>query len=71
MAINGRIKREGDEFAYGGGGPDSRERQKPVVNARDIFVRDIHLDTLKVNALNFSDLAYRFALFGGSGPVKS
>ncbi len=30
----------GDEFAHGGG-PDSRERPKPVVSARDMFVRDV------------------------------
>ncbi len=42
----------GDEFAHGGG-PDSREREKPVVNARDMFVRDLHLDTIKVKSRNF------------------
>ena len=46
-------QRGGDEFAHGGGGPDSRERQKPVVHSRDMVVRDLHLDTLKVKARNF------------------
>lgn len=40
----------GDEFAHGGG-PDPRDRPKPV--PRDIFVRDLHIDTLKVKARNF------------------
>jgi error-prone DNA polymerase len=42
----------GDEFAHGGG-PDPRDAPKPVVQARDIFVRDLHIDTLKVKARNF------------------
>ncbi|MGV1754618.1 error-prone DNA polymerase [Agrobacterium sp. CG674] len=44
----------GDEFAHGSaGGGDSRDRQKPVPEARDIFVRDLHIDTLKVKSRNF------------------
>jgi error-prone DNA polymerase len=42
----------GDEFAHGGG-PDPRDRPKPVVQARDMYVRDLHIDTLKVKARNF------------------
>jgi error-prone DNA polymerase len=42
----------GDEFAHGGG-PDPRDRPKPVVTPRDLFVRDLHIDTLKVKARNF------------------
>ena len=42
----------GDEFAHGGG-PDPRDTPKPVVTSRDIFVRDLHIDTLKVKARNF------------------
>jgi len=41
----------GDEFAHGGG-PDSRERPKPVV-PRDLFTPDLHINTLKVKARNF------------------
>lgn len=41
----------GDEFAHGGG-PDSRERPK-VVQARDMFTPDLHIDTLKVKSRNF------------------
>ncbi|MBN9983791.1 error-prone DNA polymerase [Rhizobium laguerreae] len=44
----------GDEFAHGSSGsPDSRDRPKPVPGSRDIFVRDLHIDTLKVKARNF------------------
>ncbi|ANL10306.1 error-prone DNA polymerase 1 [Rhizobium sp. N113] len=44
----------GDEFAHGSpGSPDSRDRPKPVPQPRDIFVRDLHIDTLKVRARNF------------------
>ncbi|AXV16594.1 error-prone DNA polymerase [Neorhizobium sp. SOG26] len=42
----------GDEFAHGGG-PDPRDRPRPVPEPRDIFVRDLHIDTLKVKARNF------------------
>jgi error-prone DNA polymerase len=42
----------GDEFAHGGG-PDPRDAPKPVVTPRDMFVRDLHIDTLKVKARNF------------------
>jgi error-prone DNA polymerase len=44
----------GDEFAHGSvGGGDSRDRPRPVPEARDIFVRDLHIDTLKVKSRNF------------------
>lgn len=42
----------GDEFAHGGGGPDSRDRPKPIV-PRDLFTPDLHIDTLKVKSRNF------------------
>ncbi|TCQ96371.1 hypothetical protein EDF70_11628 [Neorhizobium sp. JUb45] len=42
----------GDEFAHGGG-PDPRDKPKPVLTPRDMFVRDLHIDTLKVEARNF------------------
>lgn len=42
----------GDEFAHGSGGPDSRDRPKPVV-PRDMFTPDLHIDTLKVKSRNF------------------
>lgn len=44
----------GDEFAHGGaGGGDARDRPKPIPQAREIYVRDLHIDTLKVKARNF------------------
>lgn len=42
----------GDEFARGGG-PDPRDQPKPVIAARDLFVPDLHIDTLKVKSRNF------------------
>jgi error-prone DNA polymerase len=44
----------GDEFAHGSpGSPDSRERLPPGVRSRDIFIPDLHIDTLKVKSRNF------------------
>jgi error-prone DNA polymerase len=44
----------GDEFAHGSpGSPDSRDRPRPAVSPRDIYVRDLHIDTLKVESRNF------------------
>lgn len=43
----------GDEFAHGSvGGGDTRDRAPPPA-PRDIFVRDLHIDTLKIKARNF------------------
>lgn len=42
----------GNEFAHGGGRPDSRDRPKLVV-LRDMFTPDLHIDTLKVKSRNF------------------
>jgi error-prone DNA polymerase len=36
-----------------GGGPDSRDTHKPAVQARDIYIPDLHIDTLKVKSRNF------------------
>ncbi|MBY3044232.1 DNA polymerase III subunit alpha [Rhizobium phaseoli] len=41
-----------DEFARGGG-PDPRDKPKSVMAARDMFVPDLHIDTLKVKSRNF------------------
>lgn len=44
----------GDEFAHGGaGGGGARDRPKTIPEAREIYVRDLHIDTLKVKARNF------------------
>lgn len=43
----------GDEFAHGSpGSPDSRDRVA-AAKPRDIFIPDLHIDTLKVKARNF------------------
>lgn len=42
----------GDEFAHGSG-PDRRDVVKPMVQPRDMFVRDLHIETLKVKSRNF------------------
>ncbi|WP_221980715.1 hypothetical protein, partial [Rhizobium laguerreae] len=41
-----------DEFARAGG-PDPRDKPKPVIAVRDMFVPDLHIDTLKVKSRNF------------------
>ena len=44
----------GDEFAHGSAGsPDSRDRPPASVKPRDIFIPDLHIDTLKVKSRNF------------------
>jgi error-prone DNA polymerase len=43
----------GDEARHGGSGPDSREPKHTVPTPRDIYVPDLHIDTLKVKARNF------------------
>ena len=44
----------GDEVRSGGGGTDSREaKPRPVVQPRDIFIPDLHIDNLNVKARNF------------------
>jgi len=42
----------GDELAHGGG-PDPRGKPKPVIAQRDMFVPDLHINTLKVKSRNF------------------
>jgi error-prone DNA polymerase len=41
----------GDEFHRGGGGADSWDR--PPRKVRDIYVPDLHIDTLKLKPRNF------------------
>lgn len=43
----------GDEARTGGAGPDPRDRPPRVVRARDMFVPDLHIDTLKAKTLDF------------------
>jgi DNA polymerase III alpha subunit len=42
----------GDEAKHGGHGPDSRD-PRPVTKSRDIYVPDLHIDTIKLKARNF------------------
>jgi len=44
----------GDEARHGGGaGLDRREPNAPPIMPRDIFIRDLHINTLNVKAWNF------------------
>jgi error-prone DNA polymerase len=44
----------GDEARHGGGsGLDSREPKAPPTKPRDIFIPDLHIETLNVKAKNF------------------
>jgi error-prone DNA polymerase len=42
----------GDEAKHGGHGPDSRD-PRPVAKPREIYVPDLHIDTIKLKARNF------------------
>ncbi|MDW9386692.1 DNA polymerase III subunit alpha [Sinorhizobium meliloti] len=42
----------GDQVRHAGG-PDPRDNPKPAVHARDIYIPDLHIDTLKVKSRNF------------------
>jgi len=42
----------GDQVKYGSG-PDPRENPKPVMPVREIYIPDLHIDTLKVKSRNF------------------
>lgn len=43
----------GDEFGHGSpGGGDARDRPKPN-KVRDIFIPDLHIDSLKIKSRNF------------------
>jgi error-prone DNA polymerase len=43
----------GDEAKGGGSGPESREPKPPLIKPRDMYVPDLHIDTLKVKSRNF------------------
>ena len=43
----------GDEFAHGGSSGDSRTRERDGFRQRDIYVPDLHIDTLKIKGRNF------------------
>jgi error-prone DNA polymerase len=43
----------GDQVRNGGSGPDPREQPPKPARTRDIYVRDLHIDTIKVKSRNF------------------
>jgi error-prone DNA polymerase len=43
----------GDEVRNGGSGPDPRELPPKGLRTRDIYIPDLHIDTIKVKARNF------------------
>jgi len=43
----------GDEVTHGGSGPDPRELPPKGLRTRDIYIPDLHIDTLKVKARDF------------------
>lgn len=43
----------GDEAKHGGNGLDSREPKPAANKPRDMYVPDLHIDTLKLKARNF------------------
>jgi len=43
----------GDEFHHGSPGNDPRDRPPRTVKPRDIYIPDLHIDTLKVKARDF------------------
>jgi error-prone DNA polymerase len=43
----------GDQVRNGGSGPDPRELPTKGLRTRDIYVADLHIDTIKVKARDF------------------
>ena len=43
----------GDQVTHAGGGPDPREQPPKGPRTRDIYVPDLHIDTIKVKSRNF------------------
>jgi error-prone DNA polymerase len=50
--LDALIPGKSDEAKHGGHGPDSRD-PKPMAKPRDLYVPDLHIDTLKLKARNF------------------
>ena len=48
----GSHRGRGDQVK-GGGGPDPRELPPKGLRIRDIYTRDLHIDTIKVKTRNF------------------
>ncbi|WP_159006262.1 error-prone DNA polymerase [Bradyrhizobium sp. S69] len=47
------VSGRGDEAKTGGSGLDSREAKAPMTRPRDMYVPDLHIDTLRVKTRNF------------------
>jgi error-prone DNA polymerase len=43
----------GDQVTHAGGGPDPREQPPKGLRTRDIYIPDLHIDTIKVKSRNF------------------
>ena len=43
----------GDEATHAGGSPDPRELPPKGLRTRDIYVRDLHIETIKAKSRNF------------------
>jgi error-prone DNA polymerase len=43
----------GDQVSHGGAGPDPRELPPKGMRTRDIYIPDLHIDTMKVKSRNF------------------
>ncbi|TIV66682.1 MAG: error-prone DNA polymerase, partial [Mesorhizobium sp.] len=43
----------GDQVRNGGAGPDPRELPPKGLRTRDIYIQDLHIDTIKVKSRNF------------------
>jgi error-prone DNA polymerase len=43
----------GDEAKHGGSGLDSREPKHPIIQPRDMYTPDLHIDTIKLKLRNF------------------
>jgi error-prone DNA polymerase len=47
------VSGRGDEAKTGESGVDSREAKAPTMRPRDMYVPDLHIDTIKVKARTF------------------
>jgi error-prone DNA polymerase len=43
----------GDQVTHADGGPDPRELPPKGLRTRDIYIPDLHIDTIKVKSRNF------------------
>ena len=45
--------RRGDQVRHGGSGPDPRETPPRGLRTRDIYIPDLHIDSIKVKTRDF------------------